>query len=192
LKVPPEKLNRLTTKKHQGVIGFMAAIQYASLDHIISTAYSQGKDPFVLILDRVTDVRNFGAIARTAECFGVHALVVSARGGARIGGDAMKTSAGALSHIPVCREMSLTGAVHFLKSNGLSIVACTEKAEVSLIKTDMSGPLAIVLGSEEDGISEEVLQLCDQQAQIPMQGRIASLNVSVAAGIILYQATSQR
>lgn len=191
-KVPPEKLNRITKKNHQGVIGFLSAVSYASLDNIIHECYQQGKDPFVIILDRVTDVRNFGAIARTAECMGVNAIVVPAKGSARISGDAMKASAGALNLMPVCREENLKTTIHYLQSSGFRIIACTEKAEVPIAHADLQGPLAILLGSEEDGISPEYLKLADEKAMIPITGRIASLNVSVAAAVALYEASRQR
>lgn len=191
-KVPVEKLNRITRKNHQGVIGFLSAVSYASLDHIISGCYQQGKDPLVILLDRVTDVRNFGAIARTAECMGANALVIPSRGSARISGDAMKASAGALSLIPVCREENLKKTIQYLHASGFRIIACTEKADTPIAAVDLNGPIALLLGSEEDGISEEYLKLADEKAMIPMTGRIASLNVSVAAAICLYEAARQR
>ena len=190
--VPLETLNRVTKKNHQGIIGFMSAIQYYSLDHIVESTFAQGKEPFVLILDRVTDVRNFGAIARTAECAGIDAMVIQSRGNALIGGDAMKTSAGALSLLPVCREENLKKAIQFLKQSGIRMVGCTEKAGGHIYETDLSGPIAIILGSEEDGISPEYLNLCDATCKIPMAGKIASLNVSVSAGIIIYESLRQR
>jgi 23S rRNA (guanosine2251-2'-O)-methyltransferase len=191
-KVPLEKLNRVTRKNHQGVIAYLSPIQFQSLENIIETAFSNGKDPFLLILDRITDVRNLGAIARTLECVGADALVMQSRGNALIGGDAMKTSAGALNLLPVCREENLKKTIVDLKASGVSIVACTEKTDIDIYGTDLRGPLAIIMGSEEDGISEEYLKLCDSRVKIPMHGKIASLNVSVSAGIILYEALRQR
>ncbi len=190
--VPLEKMNRVTRKNHQGVIAFMSAIQYASLDHIISECYRQGKNPFILVLDRVTDVRNFGGIVRTAECAGVDAIVVPERGKARIGGDAFKTSAGALSRVPICREKNLKDAIRFLKNNGLQVIACTEKAAFPLYKVDFTEPTAILAGSEEDGIQPEHLQQADLLAKIPLMGKIESLNVSVAVGVMLYEAVRQK
>ena len=192
LKVPVEKLNRITRKNHQGAVAYISAIQYASLDHVISSAYGKGESPLVLILDRITDVRNFGAIARTAECAGVHGIVVPSKGGAAINSDAMKTSAGALNFIPVCREHNLKNTITFLKENGLHIVACTEKSEEPLYTGKLSEPCAIIVGSEEDGISQEYLKLADEKVMIPMVGNIQSLNVSVSAGIIIYEAIRQR
>ncbi len=191
-KVPVEKLNRMTGKNHQGVIGFLSAVSYASLDSIISECYQQGKDPLVVVLDRVTDVRNFGAIARTSECMGVHALVIPAKGSARISGDAMKASAGALNLLPVCREEYLKQTIRYLQSSGCRVVACTEKADKNIDTVDLKGPLALLIGSEEDGISPEYLKLADTQAKIPLYGSIASLNVSVAVSICLYEAAKQR
>jgi 23S rRNA (guanosine2251-2'-O)-methyltransferase len=191
-KVPLEKLNRLTRKNHQGVVAFISPINYADLDNVISSVYEKGEMPLVLILDRITDVRNVGAIARTAECLGAHALVVPSRGGARIGADAVKTSAGALHHIPVCREDNLKDTISRLREAGLKTVACTEKGDKPLAKADLTGPAALIMGSEEDGVSEEYLKLADQQVLIPMIGQIESLNVSVAAAICLYEVVRQR
>lgn len=190
--VPMEKLNRLTRKSHQGAICFISPIKYHSLDNIIETAYASGKDPFLMILDRVTDVRNFGAIARTMECAGGDALLIQSRGNALIGGDAMKTSAGALNILPVCREENLKTAIENLKKSGVNIVGCTEKTENTIYETDLTGPLAVILGSEEDGISSEYLKLCNTRMRIPMTGKIESLNVSVSAGIAIYEAVRQR
>jgi 23S rRNA (guanosine2251-2'-O)-methyltransferase len=190
--VPLEKLNRLTKKNHQGAICFISPINYHSLDNIIETAYASGNDPFLLILDRVTDVRNFGAIARTLECAGADALVIQSKGNALVGGDAMKTSAGALNILPVCREDNLKLAMENLKKSGVRIVGCTEKTEQTIFETELTGPLAIILGSEEDGISGEYLKLCDARMKIPMSGKIESLNVSVSAGIAIYEAIRQR
>jgi 23S rRNA (guanosine2251-2'-O)-methyltransferase len=192
LKVPVEKLNRITRKNHQGVIAYISAIQYASLDNVISSAYAKGESPLLLILDRITDVRNFGAIARTAECAGIHGIVIPDKGGAAINSDAMKTSAGGLNFIPVCREHNLKTTIRYLKDNGLQIVACTEKASHTIFESDLKEPCAILLGSEEDGISEEYLKMADQKVLIPMTGNIQSLNVSVSAGVVIYEAIRQR
>jgi len=190
--IPQQKLNRLSSKNHQGVVCVLSAIQYSSLENIIDKLYSEGKEPFLLIIDRVTDVRNFGAIARTAECAGVHAIVIGDKGNAPITGDAMKTSAGALSHLPICRAKDMRKTFRFLKDNGIQIIACTEKAEKLLYELDLNSPLALVLGSEEDGISPELLKDSDFLARIPMNGNIGSLNVSVAAGVCLYEAIRQK
>lgn len=190
--VPLQKLNRLTRKNHQGAICYLSPIAFHSLDNIIESAYTKGKDPFLVILDRITDVRNFGAVARTLECAGADALVIQSRGNAMIGGDAMKTSAGALNILPVCREENLKECIRNLKDTGIRIVACTEKTEQLIYDIDLKGPLAIILGSEEDGISPEYLKMCDSLVKIPMAGKIESLNVSVSAGVILYEAYRQR
>ena len=190
--VPVEKLNRITRKNHQGVIGVISPITYQSIESIIPDIYERGETPLILLLDGITDVRNLGAIARTAECAGVHAIVVPVKGSAQVNSDAVKTSAGALFKIPVCRHDSLLKVTRFLRESGLQIVACTEKTNDYLYKVDYTGPTAVVMGSEEDGISSEIIRSADHLAKIPMNGEIASLNVSVSAGIILYEAVRQR
>lgn len=190
--VPLEKLNNITRKLHQGVIAFVSPIVYASLDNIVSDVFQSGKVPLLLVLDRITDVRNFGAIARTAECLGVNAIVIPSRGSALITADAIKTSAGALNFIPVCREENLKNTLTYLKDSGIQLIGCTEKAEKHLYEADYSIPCAIIMGSEEDGISPEYLKRCDERVKIPMSGQIESLNVSVAAGMVLYEAVRQR
>ena len=193
--VPIEKLENLTRKNHQGAVAFVSPIDFAPLDTLLAGLFEEGKVPFILLLDRVTDVRNFGAIARTAECLGVQALVVPSHGAAQINGDAVKTSAGALNSLPVCREPDLRQTINFLKDSGLTIVACTEKADADLGQSapaSLSGPIAVVVGSEEDGIAPELLRLCDQRLRIPMTGQIQSLNVGVAAGIMLFEVAKAR
>lgn len=187
-----DKLKRLSTKNHQGVIALLSAVQYASLENIIHKTYEEGRDPFLLLLDRVTDVRNFGAIVRTAECAGIDAIVISEKGNAPITSDAVKTSAGALNHLPVCREKELKTTLKFLRENGIRIVACTEKAANTLYQLTLTGPIAIIMGSEEDGISDALLREADDLAAIPLKGEIGSLNVSVAAGVALYEVVRQR
>lgn len=190
--IPQEKLNRLSSKNHQGVICVLSAIEYASLENIIDKAFSEGRDPFFLIVDRVTDVRNFGALARTAECASLDGIILADKGNAPITGDAMKTSAGALSHLAVCRVADMKKTIQLLKQSGIQIVACTEKASENLYAIDMNTPIALILGSEEDGISPELLKQADKLAKIPIKGKIESLNVSVAAGIAIYEAVRQR
>lgn len=191
-KVPLEKLNRVTKKNHQGAIAYLSSVVYASLDHVISEAYSKAETPLLVILDRVTDVRNIGAIARTAECVGAHAIVVPSRGTAQLGADAMKTSAGALNHIPVCRVENLKTTIKEIQSNGIQVLACSEKADDMVFQADLTGPLAIMMGSEEDGISPEYLKLANGHVKLPINGQIESLNVSVATGVILYEVVRQR
>lgn len=190
--VPQAKLNRLSTKNHQGVICMLATVSYANLEGIIDKAYQEGREPFLLIVDRVTDVRNFGALARTAECAGLDAIIMGDSGNAPITGDAMKTSAGALSHLPVCRVKDMKKTLHFLRESGIQIIACTEKATDLLYDVDLNTPLALIMGSEEDGISPQLLKDADRLAKIPMRGKISSLNVSVAAGISIYEALRQK
>ncbi|HEY0669732.1 MAG TPA: 23S rRNA (guanosine(2251)-2'-O)-methyltransferase RlmB [Sphingobacteriaceae bacterium] len=190
--VPVEKLNRVTTKNHQGVIAFISPITYERIENIIPAIYENGETPLILVLDSITDVRNLGAIARTAECAGVHAIVVPSKGSAQINPDAIKTSAGALYKIPVCRHESLIKTARFLQESGLQLVACTEKTNDDVFAPDYTVPTAIIMGSEEDGISNELLRIADRLAKIPMFGEIESLNVSVSAGVILYEAVRQR
>lgn len=191
-KVPVEKLDSITKKAHQGAICFLSAVTYMSLDHVLQQAFEQGKSPIILVLDRITDVRNMGAIARTAECCGVDAIVIPSRGSAQINADAVKTSAGALLHIPVCREENLKNTITYLKECGLQLVSCTEKGKENINKFDFSTPVAILMGSEEDGISDEYMKLSDAVLKIPTVGKINSLNVSVACGMILYETMRQR
>lgn len=185
--VPQEKLKKFSTRNHQGVICLLASVTYASLDNLIDRAYSEGREPFLLILDRVTDVRNFGAIARTAECAGIDGIVIGEKGNAPITGDAMKTSAGALNHLAICREKDLKKTMKYLRENGIRIVACTEKASHNIYDVPLSGPIAVIMGSEEDGISDALLRDADELVKIPMKGKIGSLNVSVATGVAIYE-----
>lgn len=191
-RVPVEKLNQLTDKNHQGVIAFISPIQFSRIEDIIPSVYEEGRVPSVVVLDGITDVRNLGAIARTCSCAGVDALLVPSRGVASINGDAVKTSAGALHTLPVCRTESLLKTVQFLKDSGLKIIAATEHATLVYTKAEYREPLAIVMGAEDVGISDEILQLCDTQVRIPMSGTIESLNVSVAAGVMMYEMVRQR
>lgn len=191
-RVPMEKLNRITMKNHQGAIAILAAVPYHSLDNLIPRLYEEGRTPMMVVLDGVTDIRNFGAIARTACCAGVDAIVIPSHNSVSITADAVKTSAGALFHIPVCREKSTIDAVRQLKDNGYKIVAATEKGAQNYTLTDFTVPVAIVMGAEETGISDDVLRLADDLAAIPILGEISSLNVSVAAGVMIYEAVRQR
>jgi 23S rRNA (guanosine2251-2'-O)-methyltransferase len=191
-RVPIEKLNRVTRKNHQGVIAYISAIRYVSLHNVLTGVFEKGEMPLLLILDRITDVRNFGAIARTAECMGVHAIVIPLRGGAEINSDALKTSSGALNYLPVCRENNLFNTVRYLQESGVQVVACTEKAADDIYKVDFDVPTALVMGSEEDGISNDILRRADAAVKIPLTGKVASLNVSVATGMLLYEVVRQR
>jgi 23S rRNA (guanosine2251-2'-O)-methyltransferase len=190
--VPTVKLNKLTPKNHQGAVAYLAPIALASLSHVVQASYEQGKTPLVLLLDGITDVRNFGAIIRTAACANVDTIVIPSQGSASMGGEAMKTSAGALAHVPICRVGNLKGAICELQASGLQIIACHEKAPNSLYRTDLNLPLAILLGSEDKGIAPQHMKLADKNVCIPTFGPIASLNVSVAAAIILYEHVRQQ
>ncbi|MCE3228825.1 MAG: rRNA methylase, putative, group 3 [Bacteroidetes bacterium] len=190
--VPPEKLKRITDKNHQGVVAYLTEITYYETEELLSRVFEKGKIPLILILDRITDVRNFGAVARSAECAGVDFIIIPARGAAQINGDAIKTSAGALHRLPVCREDNLKNTIEYLKESGLQIVACHEKTDKTIYDADLKKPTVIIMGSEENGISGEYLKRSDIQVKIPMPGTIASLNVSVATGIILFEAVKQR
>lgn len=190
--VPAEKLDRLVRGEHQGVVAFVSQVDRQDIGEVIIAAYERGEQPLVVVLDGVTDVRNLGAIARSAECMGAHALVVPASGSARLGPDAVKSSAGALLRIPVCRVKAFNHLPATLAEHGLRVVACTEKASIPLADTNLQGPLAILLGAEETGISLPLLRRADVLARIPMRGGLGSLNVSVAAGIVLYEVVRQR
>lgn len=191
-KVPRDKLNAVTGKNHQGIIAFLSAIKYASLDHVISDTYSQGIDPLLLILDHITDVHNLGAIARTAEGLGFNGIILPSKGSARLNSEAVKISAGALMYLPVCRVKSLLSTVDYLKNNGIRIIACTEKAKDSIYSSDMNGPACLILGSESEGISREILLKSDIQVNIPMHGRVSSFNVSVSMAIAGSELIRQR
>jgi 23S rRNA (guanosine2251-2'-O)-methyltransferase len=191
-RVPLEKLNRITGKNHQGVIAILSEIPYQDIATLLPSVYERGEEPLILLLDNVSDVRNFGAIARSAECAGVHAIVIPASGSAAVNADAIKTSAGALYRIAVCRQRDLLTAARFLKDSGLRLFAATEKADASLYEADLTGPAAVIVGSEDKGISSPLLKLADSLVSIPMKGTIASLNVSVAAGVVLFEVVRQR
>lgn len=190
--VPPEKLDKLTKATHQGVIAYISAVAVQDLDEVIQQAYDKGEDPLIVALDEVTDVRNMGAIARSAECFGAHGLLVPKQHSARLGSDAIKSSAGALLRKPVCRVMDLRQGIDRARAHGLRVVACTEKATQALDDLDLSGPVLLVMGAEDTGISPAILDRSDLKGRIPMAGSIGSLNVSVAAGIALHSVLRQR
>lgn len=191
-RVPVERLDRITRKNHQGVIAFIPAISYQKLENIIPFVYEQGKDPFIVLLDGITDVRNFGAIARTCECAGVDAIVIPERGSVTVNADAIKTSAGALHVLPVCKEKSISQSIRFLQESGVKVVVATEKATENYTDVVYDGPVAIVMGSEDTGVSPENLRISDQLVKIPQFGTIGSLNVSVAASVMVYEVVRQR
>lgn len=189
--VPVEKLDRITQRNHQGVLAFLAKIEYTSLEALIPMIYEEGRVPFFVLLDGVTDVRNFGAIARSAECAGVDAIIIPERGSVSVTGDAVKTSAGALHRLPVCRVSTIPSAIRLLKDSGIKVVTASEKASTLYTQEALTPPVAIVMGSEEHGASDETIRLSDSLVRIPQVGAIGSLNVSVAAGIIIYEALRQ-
>ncbi len=190
--VPQEKLNRMTGRNHQGVVALISPILYHDLEKLVPALFEAGRIPLLLVLDGITDVRNFGAIARSAECAGADGLVLPFKGSARVHGDAVKTSAGALLNIPVCRVRHLPDAIRFLKDSGVKVTGTSETAGLSLFDADLRNPLAIVMGSEDRGISPGLLALCDELVSIPVSGSIPSLNVSAAASVLVYEAVRQR
>ena len=190
--VPVEKMNRLTKKNHQGVFAYISPIDFYNIEDVIPNLYEEGKSPLILILDRITDVRNFGAIARTAECSNVDCIIVPEQNSAAINSDAMKTSSGALNNIKICRTWNLKMTLQMLKDSGIQIVSCTEKTNNKIYSVNYQIPTAIILGSEENGISSEFLKFSDEKVKIPILGNIESLNVSVACGVILYEIVRQR
>lgn len=189
--VPAEKLNALTDKNHQGVIAQVAPIEYYNVEEVVDELIMKDVKPFVLALDRITDVRNFGAIARTAECMGVHAILIPSKGSVQVTADAVKTSAGALNRIKVCKTEDFKNSIFYLQQSGMRIVAGTEKGNVPLYETNLRGSVCVIMGSEKDGITSDLLNMADIKAKIPMPGEIASLNVGVAAGMILYEKVRQ-
>lgn len=190
--VPPEKLNRISRKNHQGVIAYISPIHFFDVENLVPGIYEKGKEPFILVLDRITDVRNFGAVLRTAECAGVDAVVIPSKNTAQLNSGTIKSSAGAIFKVPVCRSDNLKNTLVFLKESGLKIVAATETSAVSIFDSVLKGPLAIIMGSERDGVSGAYLKYSDLKVKIPMMGEIESLNVSVAAGVVLYEVLRQR
>ena len=190
--VPIEKLSRLTKSNHQDVICYISQISYAPIEEIVQQTFNEGKTPLIVVLDYITDVRNFGAIARTAECCGAHAIVIPAKGSAQVNADAVKTSAGALNIIPVCKVNSLKETMNYLRESGLKIYAATEKGKKNSFDADFKSPCAIIMGSEDTGISTELLRMADDLLKIPLTGKISSLNVSVACGMLLHETLRQR
>ncbi len=191
-RVPVERINRITRKNHQGVVAFISAITYQHIEDLVPTMFEAGKSPILMMLDGLTDVRNFGAIARTCNCAGVDAVIIPAKNSVSVNADAIKTSAGALHTLPVCREQNLATTIKFLKNSGFKIVAATEDGDYDYTRANYTDPVCIIMGAEDTGIPDEHLALCDEWIKIPMFGNIESLNVSVAAGILIYEAIRQR
>ncbi len=190
--VPVEKLNRFTSKNHQGVVATISPVNFISIEELTENAFKQTSNPLFLILDQISDARNFGAIIRTAECSGVNGIIISKQGAAPVNGDTVKTSAGAVFNIPLCKVEHIKDAVFFLQGSGIKTVGATEKTEHTLYDLDLKTPLAIVMGSEDRGINPSVLKIIDEKAKLPMFGKISSLNVSVACGAFLYEVVRQR
>lgn len=190
--VPKEKLNRLTKGNHQGIVGLSSPIRFSSLENAVEKALESDTLPLFIILDQLTDVRNFGAILRTAECTGASAVIIPKSGGAPITGDTVKTSAGAVFNIPICKVDHVKDAIYYLQASGIKTIAATEKAKETLFSLSLKEPLALVMGSEGKGISPSVLTIVDEQAALPVLGEINSLNVSVACGVFLYEIIRQR
>lgn len=191
--VPVEKLNRLVKgKNHQGAVAQISPIDFYNLDELVLKTFESGKTPLFLLLDQLSDVRNFGAIVRTAECTGVSGIIIQKKGGAPVTGDTIKTSAGAIFKVPICKVDHIKDAVYHMQASGIKIIAATEKADTYLYNTSFKEPCAIVMGSEGKGINSSVLKLADKQVKLPILGEIESLNVSVACGAILYEVIRQR
>ncbi len=190
--VPFQKINRITKKNHQGVLAFISPVKFYDIEEITTRVFEEGKNPFIIVLDGVTDVRNFGAIVRTAECAGANAILVPEKGSAQINADAVKTSAGALHKLPICRTISLRKTLENLKNSGIKIISASEKAENNYYYSDFKVPVAIVVGAEDEGVSKPVISISDEFVKIPILGEIKSLNVSVAASILIYETIRQR
>lgn len=190
--VPNAKLDKFTRKNHQGIVAFGSLIVYQKIENIVPLLFEEGKLPLLLILDGITDVRNFGAISRSAEVFGAHAIVIGEKKSARINHEAFKTSAGAILKIPICREKSLPSTIDFLRNSGFQIFATDLNTDLFIGDIDFNNPCAIIIGSEGEGVSKSLLDRCDQSFKIPQKGETDSLNVSVASGVILYEILKQR
>ncbi len=190
--VPGEKLDKLTRSNHQGIAAFSSPIIFQSLEDIVENAITSNKTPLFLILDQISDVRNFGAIIRTAECTNADAIIIQKKGGAPVSGDTIKTSAGAIFKTPICKVDHIKDAIFYLQGSGIKVLAATEKTSDSIYSKDLNQPLAIVMGSEGKGVSKSVLSLVDEKASLPLLGDINSLNVSVACGAFLYEVVRQR
>jgi 23S rRNA (guanosine2251-2'-O)-methyltransferase len=190
--VPVEKLNRLTPNNHQGAVATIAPISFVEIETLIENVLAKTKTPLFLVLDQISDARNFGAIIRTAECTGVDGIIVQKSGAAPVNGDTVKTSAGAVFNIPICRVEHIKDAIFFLQGSGIKTVAATEKTDQTIYDIELNEPVAIIMGSEDRGINPSVLKIVDEKAKLPLFGTIGSLNVSVACGAFLYEAVRQR
>ncbi|MEY8868719.1 23S rRNA (guanosine(2251)-2'-O)-methyltransferase RlmB [Meridianimaribacter flavus] len=190
--VPVEKLNRLSKKNHQGAVAQIAPISFYDIEDLVLNVIESGKTPLFLLLDQLNDVRNFGAIIRTAECTGVSGIIIQKKGGAPVNGDTVKTSAGAIFKIPICKVDHIKDAVFHMQASGIKVIAATEKTDNTIYDVSFNEPCAIIMGSEGKGINPSVLKVADEKAKLPILGEIESLNVSVACGAFLYEAVRQR
>jgi len=190
--VPVEKLNHLSKKNHQGVVATIAPIEFYDIEELITSTLESGKTPLFLLLDQLSDVRNFGAIIRTAECTGVSGIIIQKKGSAAINGDTIKTSAGAIFKIPICKVDHIKDAVFYMQASGIKVIAATEKTDNTIYDVSFKEPCAIVMGSEGRGINPSVIKVSDESAKLPLLGEIESLNVSVACGVFLYEVVRQR
>ncbi|WP_212895562.1 23S rRNA (guanosine(2251)-2'-O)-methyltransferase RlmB [Capnocytophaga canis] len=190
--VPIEKLNRLTKKNHQGVVANVSPVEYHDFENLVINTIESGVTPLFLILDHLSDVRNFGAIIRTAECTGVSGIIIPKRGSVSVTADTVKTSAGAVFKVPICKVDNLRDAIYYLQGSGIKTVVATEKTDQQIYDVTMTEPLAIIMGAEDVGVSPALLKLSDEKAKLPMLGDISSLNVSVACGVFLYEVVRQR
>ncbi|WP_081208815.1 23S rRNA (guanosine(2251)-2'-O)-methyltransferase RlmB [Salegentibacter sediminis] len=190
--VPVEKLNKLAKGNHQGVVASISPVSFRSIEEVVAQAFEETSTPLFLLLDQITDARNFGAIIRTAECTGVNAIIFPEKGSAAVNADTVKTSAGAVFNVPLCKVNHIKDAVYFLQASDVQVVAATEKTNDTIYKVDFKKASALVMGSEAKGVSNSILNAVDVKAKLPMAGSIESLNVSVACGAILYEAVRQR
>lgn len=190
--VPVEKLNRITRKNHQGVVANISPVTFHNLENLVMQVTESGETPLFLLLDQLSDVRNFGAIIRTAECTGVHGIIIQKKGAAPVSADTVKTSAGAVFRVPICRTDHIKDAIYYLQASGIKVIGATEKTNTSIYETSLDVPVAIVMGAEDKGISPSVMKILDEKASLPLQGEIGSLNVSVACGAFLYETVRQR
>ncbi|MFI1771774.1 23S rRNA (guanosine(2251)-2'-O)-methyltransferase RlmB [Thalassobellus citreus] len=190
--VPVEKLNRLTRSNHQGAVAQISPIAFHDMETLVTSVFESGKTPLFLLLDQLSDVRNFGAIIRTAECTGVDGIIIQKKGGAPVNGDTIKTSAGAVFKIPICKVDHIKDAVFFMQASEIKVIAATEKTDNTLYDVSFKEPCAIIMGSEDRGINPSTLKVVDAKAKLPLLGDIESLNVSVACGAFLYEAVRQR
>ncbi|MEA1785900.1 23S rRNA (guanosine(2251)-2'-O)-methyltransferase RlmB [Arenibacter sp. GZD96] len=190
--VPVEKLNRLSKNNHQGVIATISPISFYSLEELVENAIAHKEKPLFLLLDQLSDVRNFGAVIRTAECTGVDGIIIQKKGGAPVTADTIKTSAGAVFKVPIAKVDHLKDAVFYLQASGIKVIAASEKTNNTIYSVSFNEPCAIIMGAEDTGISPSILKVVDATAKLPLMGKIGSLNVSVACGVFLYEVVRQR